>query len=100
VTYTPPDALTFVILALATFRLARLVTTDTISRRLRDAIWKRHSPTKGLGYLITCNWCLSIYVGIAFEISRTINPVWTLVCAVPLALSAAAGLLTAYEDKD
>ena len=93
------DLLALAVLGLATFRLARLISTDTVSRRLRDEIWKRHSPAKGLGYLITCNWCLSIWIGIALTISCTMIPVWTLIAATPFALSAIAGLLTAYEDR-
>jgi hypothetical protein len=57
----PIDALNFLILALAIFRLTRLVTTDTIFNELREKIWNKFPPNRiNLGYLITCDWCTSI----------------------------------------
>jgi hypothetical protein len=87
------------ILALATYRITRLFTRDTILNTLRNRFWERFPPeSTKLGYLFTCEWCLSVWVASVIFISAMINTVTVLVVA-PFALSAIAGLLTAYEDR-
>lgn len=87
------------ILALATYRITRLFTRDTILNTLRNRFWDRFPPeSTKLGYLFTCEWCLSVWVASVIFISAMISTVTVLVVA-PFALSAIAGLLTAYEDK-
>ena len=89
----------FVILALATYRITRLVTRDVITEGFRNWFWKKFPPeSKKLGYLITCEWCLSIWVASLLIASAMITSV-TIAVASVFALSAVAGLLTAYEDK-
>lgn len=89
----------FIILALATYRVTRLVTRDVIMDSFRNWFWKKWSPEESkLGYLLTCEWCLSIWVASLFYISAMITSV-TIAVAGVFALSAVAGLLTAYEDK-
>jgi hypothetical protein len=89
----------FIILGLATYRLTRLITRDVIMDGFRNWFWKKWSPEKSkLGYLLTCEWCLSIWVASLFYISAMITSV-TIAVAGVFALSAVAGLLTAYEDK-
>jgi hypothetical protein len=91
--------LEFVILGLATYRLTRLITTDNIFETFRERIWKKHPPhSSKLGYLITCDWCTSIWVASVVVASAMIIPVLVYVYAV-FAVSAIAGLLTAYESK-
>jgi hypothetical protein len=88
-----------VVLSLATYRLTRLVTRDTVFSSTRNKVWERFPPESSkLGYLFTCEWCLSVWVASLLFISAMINTV-TVLLAVPFALSAIAGLLTAYEDK-
>jgi len=87
--------ITFIILALSTFRLSRLFTTDVIFDALRQRVWKRFPPSTTLGYFFTCDWCMSIWFGSLIVISYTIIPTVTLICALPLALSAVAGILAA-----
>lgn len=90
----------FIILGLAVFRLTRLFTRDTILSGPRDRFFKRFPPhSSQLGYLLTCEWCLSIWLGSLFYLSSTIAPAPTRVIATILALSAVTGLLAAYEDK-
>ena len=89
----------FLILALATFRLSRLLTTDTIFEFLREAVWKRKPPHTAIGYLFTCNWCMSIWFGSLVTISYTIVPSVTFVASLPLALSAVAGLISTRLDN-
>jgi hypothetical protein len=91
--------LEFVILGLATYRLTRLITTDNIFETFRERIWKKYPPQSSkLGYLITCDWCTSIWVASIVVASVMIIPALVYVYAV-FAVSAIAGLLTAYESK-
>lgn len=91
-----PTLLEFVVLALACFRLTRLVTTDTIFNPLRERFWRRFPPeTTKLGYLSTCDWCTSVWVGSLLAGSGTIFPTATTLIALPFALSAVAGTLAA-----
>lgn len=91
--------LELIIYGLATYRLTRLITRDVITESIRNWIWKKLPPDKSkVGYLFTCEWCLSIYVASLFLVSSMITSA-TDIAATLLALSAIAGLLTAYEDK-
>ena len=75
--------LEFVIIALAVFRLTRLITTDTIFESLRNRLWAKFPPHKSkLGYLITCDWCTSIWVASIVVPSAMIIPVLVYVYAV------------------
>lgn len=87
------------ILGLATYRITRLFTRDTIFESFRNWFWGKFPPESSkVGYLLTCEWCLSFWVASLIFISAMISAVIVLVM-VPFALSAIAGLLTAYEDK-
>ena len=87
------------VLGLATYRITRLFTRDTILNAPRNRFWDRYPPESSkLGYLLTCEWCLSVWVASLLFVSAMISTVTVLVVA-PFALSAIAGLLTAYEDR-
>jgi hypothetical protein len=94
-----PTLIHLLILSLATFRLARLFTTDQIFEPLREVIWRKFPPSTQFGYLFTCNWCMSIWFASLITICYTIGTAITLIIALPLALSAVAGLITARLDK-
>ena len=97
----PRSAADIAISGLATYRLTRLITRDTITAPAREKIWRYHPPHESkLGYVLTCEWCSSIYAASALEFCRIISPRLTKAAETVLALSAVAGLLTAYEDKD
>lgn len=90
----------FLLLGLATYRVTRLVVRDTITAALRNFFWKKFPPESSrLGYLSSCEWCLSFWIGSGFVISAIIIPSVTYIVAAVFAVSAIAGLLTAYEDK-
>jgi hypothetical protein len=92
--------LQFVLLGLATYRVTRLITRDMVTAPLRNAFWKKFPPESSyLGYLSTCEWCFSFWIGSGFVISAIIIPSVTYIVATVYAVSAIAGLLTAYEDK-
>jgi hypothetical protein len=92
------QALSFLILALATYRLARLFVIDTIFEPLREAIWKRKPPHTLTGYLFTCIYCQSIWFGSLLTVWYTIDTATAVLFSVPLALSAVAGMITARFD--
>jgi hypothetical protein len=92
--------LQFLLLGLGTYRVTRLITRDTITASIRNAFWSKFPPESSrLGYLSTCEWCFSVWVGSGFVISAIIIPSVTYIVATVFAVSAIAGLLTAYEDK-
>ena len=93
-----PDPFHFILLSLATYRLARLITVDTIFEPLRQAVWRRKGPETLTGYLFTCVWCMSIWFGSLLTIWYTIDTATAVVFTLPLALSAVAGIITARVD--
>lgn len=93
------ELLEFLILSLATFRLARLLTTDVIFEDFREWIWRKKPPHTKFGYLFTCNWCMSIWTASLIVICYTIVPIATLAVCSVLALSAVAGLITTRLDN-
>lgn len=88
------NPIALVLLALATYRISRLLIVDVIFDDLRNKIWEKYPPhnTK-FGYLFTCYWCMSIWVASLITICYTIVPVATTIACIPFALSAVAGLI-------
>lgn len=90
---------TAVLFLLASYRLTRLVTTDDITAPLRDKIWSRFPPDTRTGYLITCDWCSSIYTASLLVFLYMIVPVPATVLFLVLAGSAAAGIISTCLDR-
>lgn len=113
--------------ALATYRLTRLVTADTILHGPRDRIveaayagvgraeyvrsqyapdapgdWSEIPPgdpyAPKLASLVTCRWCSGVWVAVAVVALRRLAPRWWAPVAEALAISSAAPLLAAIED--
>ena len=88
----------FVVLALAVYRATRLVTADKITEPFRVAV---DSRSKWAGYLVTCDWCLSVWLAPWFTAVMIRWPesraVWA-VCGF-LAVSAVVGLLSVVEGR-
>lgn len=92
------NTLWLIITMLATYRLTRLVTADEITKGLRGWVVDR---SQWLGYLVTCDWCLSVWVAPAPTVALL---VWGDLLAVQavllgLALSAVTGLLSLIERR-
>ena len=96
------DLITLALAALATARLTRLITTDTIFTVARNrvivALPARLEP---VAYLLTCAWCMSMYTGAvtaagwyAWGDSR-----WFAAVTAALAFSHITGWLAAREGK-
>lgn len=90
--------LTMILVALSTYRLTRLVTADRITQKLREAIIARGEM---IGYLTTCDWCLSIWLApiptslvVMFPGNRLI-----LIGLMALSASALTGLLAGVEAR-
>lgn len=84
-----------IILTLAVFRITRLITTDEILSKIREKIWKKYPPHQGgVGYLITCDWCTSIWVSSLVLTVYKIAPTPAITIWGIFALSGAAGLLS------
>lgn len=93
------EPLMFVVYSLAVYRLTRFITTDYLFDSVRQKLWNKYPPESSkIGYLFTCNWCMSFWSASVLLISSTITHItdWF---AVLLALSAISGLLSAYEEK-
>lgn len=89
------EIIDYIILTFATYRITRLITTDTILERVREKVWKRFPPHKGgIGYLITCNWCASIWVASLVFVMYKISTEPVIFVSTILSLSAFTGFLS------
>jgi len=80
--------------ALAVYRLTKLVNDDEIFADARDRLLARFPPEEHkFGYLLTCPWCVSIYMGGAVALARAAAPRKWDVLAQALAFSAVTGLV-------
>jgi hypothetical protein len=87
-----------IVLALAVYRVCRLIIEDTVTERLREAVWSRFDASRGIGYLITCYWCTGFWVASLLVLLFIIGPVPTMAASLVLALSALAGIIAARLD--
>lgn len=93
------DLITLLAGSLATARLTRLVTTDRITQAPR--LWLAAKlPEGGLAqYLITCDWCASVYAGACVALGLCYaGPSALWVCAA-LSFSYVAGWLASREGE-
>ena len=94
------SALHFLVPALMVYRLTRLIIVDTIFTPVREWIFSKKPPhSSSLGYLFTCEWCISLWLALPVVISYALFPSITLVIGYIFALSAIAGLITARVDR-
>lgn len=94
------DALTLIAAALATARITRLITTDTITESFRVRIISRLNIEGKIAYLLVCDWCASVYVGVAVAGSWWAwgdTKAW-LAAVLALSFSYAAGFLNSKAD--
>jgi hypothetical protein len=97
---TNMSAVTFIILALAIFRLTRVIVVDEIFSDIRNKLWDRFPPeTSYLGFFFTCEWCVSMWVALPTVVFYAINPSITLLVGCIFALSAVSSLITARLDQ-
>ena len=84
--------------AIATYRLTRLFTADRITEGLRIFIIRR---SKMFGYLVTCDWCLSIWFGMALSYITYVHQDQSFLAILyaGLAFSALTGFLSMIETR-
>jgi hypothetical protein len=87
------------ILSLAGFRITRLITQDTITEPIRNAIWNKFPPSTQIGYLFTCNWCTGFWVALLVFISWVVAPEATIVVSLVLSISTIIGLISAWTER-
>lgn len=110
-----PGAWETILLALAVFRVARLIGWDDITQRLRDWILVkkvvgevegRNGETRRVlvarshfvAKMINCPWCLGWWVAVAWWAAWLAWPAGALVAATPFAVSALVGLIAKNLD--
>lgn len=87
------------IYTLAAARLTGLITTDDITSTARDAVLQRLPDTtfgRTLTDLITCQWCVSMWVGAPIAVIAWWYPTrpWFALPALILAISQTTGMLS------
>ena len=92
----------WLLIALATYRLTRLVTTDTLTAPAREGVQARYDR---LGYLVGCDWCSSMWLAPGPVLLGVLAPdsTWSLVVLGIPAASAVVGitatLVGRWEDS-
>lgn len=106
-----PSWYELVLLALAAFRLWRLLAEDDILDRPRRYVtalpraWKPNDPLStnyrnGLAAFISCPWCLGFWVVLALWGAWEVWPHAVLVVSAPLAVSALVGFLGSIPSAE
>jgi hypothetical protein len=84
--------------ALATYRIVRLIQEDTILDGPREQIMIKYGHLR-IAELMTCPWCLSVWVGMGVAIARVATPRLWGIAARGLASSAGASLITGMAGR-
>lgn len=104
-----PDVYVLLLLALAAFRLWRLLAWDIITRPVRERLLHRRDGgdvTDSSRYrphvdeFVHCPWCLGAWLGIAWWIAWLVWPRATVAAAVPFAISAVLALVASNLDEE
>jgi hypothetical protein len=95
-----PDWWSFAIMALAVFRVYRLIAEDDILDRPRDWLLDKleEERLEKLDKLITCPWCLGWWLSVALWLFWLAAPAWAVGLSLPWALSAAVGLIAKSDE--
>lgn len=91
----------FVLLTLFSFRVSRIVTTDSWppTERFRDWVEERTGPDSGWTTLTTCPWCFSLYVTVpVFVIDMYVVRIPLVVLLIGASM-ACVGYLGTYDER-
>lgn len=91
-------ALQFVILALAVFRVTRLLIEDSILEPLRERTTFQLDPRNKFRELLECPWCLGMWISFAAAGLVLLWPAVITWLALPFALSAVVGLIAEHSE--
>lgn len=94
-----PGWLPLFVLALAVFRVYRLIAEDDILDGPRDRLLDKLEDERleKLDKLITCPWCLGFWLSVLAWVAWLITPSWTVGLALPWALSALVAFLAKLD---
>jgi len=85
--------------ALAAYRLTRLITEDRAPfGPARDWVLRRW-PNSVTADWVSCAWCSGLWIAAGVTVVRSAAPRWWPPAATALALSAATGLLSTWENR-
>jgi hypothetical protein len=98
VSWNVPNWWQFALLALAAFRVWRLLGEDSILARPR-ASFKRRTSDYWDQFLL-CPWCAGFWITLIWWLAWIAWPHWTLIVATPFAINAVVGLIAANLDPD
>ena len=92
-----PDWWEFTLLALAAFRVWKLLADDVIFDRLRGRVLAMYetNPARAsaiFGFL-ACGWCLGFWTSVAWWLAWLIWPYGVLIFATPWAIATVVGFL-------
>lgn len=95
-----PEWWAALVMALAVFRVYRLIAEDDIFDRPRDwALDKlKEERLEKLDALITCPWCLGWWLSLFTWLAWLVTPGWTTGLCFPWALSAAVALIAKLDQ--
>lgn len=88
------------LLALAAFRLWRLIAFDVVTERLRRRMITRQrlfADPGNAAEFVQCPWCLGFWIALAWWAAWLAWPHGTLIAAAPFAISAAVGLVVRLD---
>lgn len=95
--------LTFLLLTLASARVTRLITTDSISFPIRQRITKRLGTDHWLTYLIHCPFCTSVWVSLGANVmwvlATSVSWIWYLPGALAMSYLVAPVLQKLDEES-
>lgn len=98
------SAFQFLLLSLAVWRAACIISHEDgpacLCMRFRDALMTRWPGPGGAGELVSCPFCLSVWIGGLATVSWCIWPEVTCLVTLPLALSAIVVLLERLLPDD
>lgn len=88
------NLLDFIILALASYRLTRLLVEDALLDGPRNRFWAKFPPESSkVGYLLTCYWCTGFWISLFVVGLYLLLPGIAIWAFVVLAISALVGLI-------
>ena len=90
---TLSDLITFLVDITAVYRLTKLAIDDEILYDIREKVFERFPPEDSkIGYLFTCPWCMSIWMGAGVFALRKVCPETADYVSAVLAASAITGI--------
>ncbi|QFP94065.1 hypothetical protein SEA_JABBERWOCKY_10 [Gordonia phage Jabberwocky] len=94
------DPITLLLTILFVWRVTRLIIADAILDRPRNWIVLRYGPEQWFAYLITCAWCVSVWVAAAVFVASYwwADTAWWFIMVATGAASLVAGVGSRWLD--